>query len=326
MNASFPPGRRRGGRRRPSPAPRMSRGSTSASRRVSANPMEPRNALAELRPDRGALHAHHRHPAAACDAERDRARFALSPFQPAARISPDVGGGFGMKESPFQEHVLACWRRGGSAGRCAGRRRGPRVSSPTPMRATMSRPPSWRWLRMANSSACGCGRWATSAPISRWQAPVSSTNNVGGLAGVYRTPHICTEVTRHLHPYPAHRALSRRRAAGGDLCDGADDRPRRGRDGPGPHRAAPAQHDPAGGDALPDRPRLHLRQRRLPRGTWRWRWRPPIGTASRRGARLRGARPAARHRHRQCHRERRRAAPQARWRKRPRSASIPAAA
>ena len=45
-----------------------------------------------------------------------------------------------------------------------------------------------------------------------WQGPVSSTNNVGGLAGVYRTPAICTEVTgyfTHTQPTAPYRGAGR---------------------------------------------------------------------------------------------------------------------
>ena len=53
---------------------------------------------------------------------------------------------------------------------------------------------------------------------SRLAGPVSSTNDVGGLAGVYRTPHICTKVRgifTHTQPTAPYRGAG---AAGGDLC------------------------------------------------------------------------------------------------------------
>jgi carbon-monoxide dehydrogenase large subunit len=49
-----------------------------------------------------------------------------------------------------------------------------------------------------------------------WQRPVSSTNNVGDLAGVYRTPAICTEVRGSLSntqpPRPIAAPAGRRRS------------------------------------------------------------------------------------------------------------------
>ena len=82
-------------------------------------------------------------------------------------------------------------------------------------------------------------------------------------------------VERLSHPGDRHRredgvdqhgaawALSRRRTAGGDLPDRAADRRRGAADGHRPRVAAPAQSDPAEGDALQDAERTDLRQRRV---------------------------------------------------------------
>jgi hypothetical protein len=75
--------------------------------RVSANPMEPRNALASYDPveERYTLTTGTQLPHVM---RNEIAEFALKiPTNRLRIISPDVGGGFGMKESPFQEHVLA---------------------------------------------------------------------------------------------------------------------------------------------------------------------------------------------------------------------------
>ena len=83
-----------------------------------------------------------------------------------------------------------------------------------------------------------------------------------------------------LHQHGADRALSRRRAAGGELRARA-----RGRGGRARHRhrsgqAAAAQSDPGLGDAVQDRGRHHLRQRRFRSRSSTRRWRLPTTTAS----------------------------------------------
>jgi carbon-monoxide dehydrogenase large subunit len=75
--------------------------------RVSANPLEPRNALASYDPveERYTLTTGTQLPHVM---RNEIAEYALKiPSNRLRIISPDVGGGFGMKESPFQEHVLA---------------------------------------------------------------------------------------------------------------------------------------------------------------------------------------------------------------------------
>ncbi len=162
--------------------------------RVSANPLEPRNLLAsyDAAADRYTLVTGTQLPHVM---RNEIAEHALGvPSSRLRIVSPDVGGGFGMKESPFPEHVLAL-----HAARLLGR----------PVRWTASRTESFQsdthardndslaelalsaegdFLALRVTTLCNLGAYLA------WQGPVSSTNNVGGLAGVYRTPHICTEV------------------------------------------------------------------------------------------------------------------------------------
>ncbi|WP_431267738.1 xanthine dehydrogenase family protein molybdopterin-binding subunit [Dankookia sp. P2] len=163
--------------------------------RVSANPMEPRNALAMHDPieDRYTLYTGTQLPHVM---RNEIAEFALGiPSNRLRIVSPDVGGGFGMKESPFPEHVLCL---------LAARRLG------RPVRWTATRTESFlsdshardnvstAELAVAADGTFLAMRVRTLSNMGAylaWQGPVSSTNNVGGLAGVYRTPHICTAVT-----------------------------------------------------------------------------------------------------------------------------------
>jgi carbon-monoxide dehydrogenase large subunit len=180
--------------------------------RVSANPMEPRNALASYDPveERWTLTTGTQLPHVM---RNEIAEFALK--VPSGRlrvISPDVGGGFGMKESPFQEHVLCL-----HAAKLLGR----------PVRWTATRSESFladthardnlsiaelaldrdgTFLAFRVRTLCNVGAYLA------WQGPVSATNNVGGLAGVYRTPHIFTEVRcilTHTQPTAPYRGAGR---------------------------------------------------------------------------------------------------------------------
>ncbi|MBX6373759.1 MAG: xanthine dehydrogenase family protein [Acetobacteraceae bacterium] len=180
--------------------------------RVSANPMEPRNALATHDPveDRYTLVTGTQLPHVM---RNEIAIHALKvPSNRLRVISPDVGGGFGMKESPFQEYVLAL-----HAAKRLGR----------PVRWTATRTESFladthardnistaelaldadgTFLALRVRTLCNLGAYLA------WQGPVSSTNNVGGLAGVYRTPHICTEVRgifTHTQPTAPYRGAGR---------------------------------------------------------------------------------------------------------------------
>lgn len=162
--------------------------------RVSANPLEPRNLLASYDPaeERYTLVTGTQLPHVM---RNEIAEFALKvPSNRLRVISPDVGAGFGMKENSFPEHVLAL-----HAAKLLCR----------PVRWTATRTESFLadthardndsvaelalsaegdFLGLRVSTLCNVGGYLA------WQGPVSSTNNVGGLAGVYRTPAICTEV------------------------------------------------------------------------------------------------------------------------------------
>ena len=111
-------------------------------------------------------------------------------------VAPDVGGGFGLKEAPFPEYVLAMIgaKRIGRTGAVDGRaRRSLSFRLPRP-RQLFDRRHSVSTKRDISSRSRSIPS-PISAPISRRTGLHVSTNNLGGLAGVYRTPHIHSRVT-----------------------------------------------------------------------------------------------------------------------------------
>jgi carbon-monoxide dehydrogenase large subunit len=180
--------------------------------RVSANPMEPRNALASYDPveERYTLTTGTQLPHVM---RNEIAEFALKiPTNKLRIISPDVGGGFGMKESPFQEHVLALhgakrlgrpvrWTATRTESFLADTHARDNVST-----AELALAADGSFLGFRVHTLCNVGAYLA------WQGPVSATNNVGGLAGVYRTPHIFTEVRcifTHTQPTAPYRGAGR---------------------------------------------------------------------------------------------------------------------
>jgi aerobic carbon-monoxide dehydrogenase large subunit len=180
--------------------------------RVSANPMEPRCLLASHDPieDRYTLHVGTQLPHVM---RNEIAEYALGiPANRLRIVSPDVGGGFGMKESPFPEHALALHaaKRLGRPVRWAATRTESFLSD-THARdnlstAELALSAEGEFLAFRVTTLCNLGAYLA------WQGPVSSTNNVGGLAGVYRTPVICTEVRgvfTHTQPTAPYRGAGR---------------------------------------------------------------------------------------------------------------------
>src|SRR5918997_481515 len=180
--------------------------------RVSANPIEPRHAIGMYDPveDRYTLYAGTQIP------HRLRQELAEKTFGiPLHRlrvVSPDVGGAFGMKGSPFPEYVLVLW-----AARRVGR----------PVRWTATRGESFLSdyhardnlstveLALAADGTFKALRIRTLAGLGAYLAfntAHPSTNNLGGLAGTYRTPHIHAEVLgvfTHTQPQAPYRGAGR---------------------------------------------------------------------------------------------------------------------
>ena len=163
--------------------------------RVSANPIEPRNAAGWYDPheERYVLYAGTQGPH---KLKSELAETALNiPAHQLRVVSPDMGGAFGMKNSPFPEYGLLLW-----AARMVG----------GPVRWTATRAESFLsdYHARDNDSTVelaldGDGiflglRIRTVANLGAYlgfNTPHPSTNNLGGLAGTYRTPQIHAEVT-----------------------------------------------------------------------------------------------------------------------------------
>ena len=157
--------------------------------------MEPRNAVGLYDPieDRFTLHAGVQSPHNIRSSLADH--LLKIPASHLRAVSPDVGGAFGMKGSPYPEHGLVLW-----AAKRVGR----------PVRWTATRGESFMsdFHARDNVSTVELAldadgiflalRIHTQANLGAYlgfNTPHSSTNNLGGLAGVYRTPAIHAEVT-----------------------------------------------------------------------------------------------------------------------------------
>ncbi len=162
--------------------------------RVSANPLEPRGAIGAWDDGEGrwtlisGVQIPHKIRSELA------ARTLRVPDNRLRLISPDLGGAFGMKGSPTQEHALVLW-----AARLLGR----------PVRWVAERTESFlsdfhardndsvAELALAEDGTFLALRIRTVANLGAYLAfntPHSPTNNLGGLAGVYRTPAISAEV------------------------------------------------------------------------------------------------------------------------------------
>jgi carbon-monoxide dehydrogenase large subunit len=162
--------------------------------RVSANPLEPRGAIGQWDEGEGrwTLITGVQIP------HKIRSELAAKtlhvPDNRLRLISPDMGGAFGMKGSPTQEHALVLW-----ASRLLDR----------PVRWIADRTESFLsdFHARDNDSVVELAldaegtflalRIRTTANLGAYLAfntPHSPTNNLGGLAGTYRTPAILAEV------------------------------------------------------------------------------------------------------------------------------------
>jgi len=162
--------------------------------RVSANPIEPRTAIGKFdRADgRYTLYASTQAPH---KIRTELAEFTMRiPANQLRVISPDVGGGFGMKGSPYPEYALVMW-----AAKKIGR----------PVKWTASRTESFlsdfhardNFTRVelaldqrGHFMALRVKGLGNLGAYLAFNTPHPSAGNLGGLAGVYRTPHIHAEI------------------------------------------------------------------------------------------------------------------------------------
>jgi aerobic carbon-monoxide dehydrogenase large subunit len=184
--------------------------------RVSANPMEPRAAIGfyDSADDKYTLYAGVQSP------HRLRSELAQNVLcVPEGRlrvISPDMGGGFGMRGTPFVEHALVLWaaKRIGRPVRYTATRSESLATDyharDNVARSELALDETGRFLGMRVSSQANLGGYLSHS------GPHSPTNNLGGLAGVYTTPAIFAEVRgvyTHTSPTAAYRGAGRPEAS-----------------------------------------------------------------------------------------------------------------
>ena len=161
--------------------------------RITTNPMETRAAIAEwdVAEQRWTLRSGAQGP----HALRDNLAAVLGATASALRVvAPDMGGAFGLRSHPTQEQAVLLW-----AARRLERRlrwsadRSEALQSDAHARDNVSTVE----LALDAQGIFLALRIRTIANLGAYLAllgPHSSTNNLGGLAGVYRTPAICAEV------------------------------------------------------------------------------------------------------------------------------------
>lgn len=131
-------------------------------------------------------------------------------------ISPDMGGGFGMRGSTFAEHGLVLWaaKRTGRPVRFTATR-SEALSSDYHARDNVSKTAlaldkDGKFLAFRISTDAALGGFLSNA------GPHSPTNNLGGLSGVYTTPHVHAEargVYTHTSPTATYRGAGRPEAS-----------------------------------------------------------------------------------------------------------------
>lgn len=180
--------------------------------RVSANPMETRNAIGLFDPieERYTLHAGVQIP------HKIRTELAERTLGVASQrlrvVSPDMGGGFGMKGSPYPEHALVLWAAAvtGRPVRWVAGRAESFLSdfhardNDSVVELALSRDGIFQALRIRTIANMGA--------YLGFNTPHSSTNNLGGLAGMYRTPAIHVDVRgvfTHTQPTAPYRGAGR---------------------------------------------------------------------------------------------------------------------
>jgi aerobic carbon-monoxide dehydrogenase large subunit len=180
--------------------------------RVSANTLEPRNAMGSYDPieDRYTLVSGVQIPHK-IRAEIAEGTLGIDPMR-LHLISPDVGGAFGMKGSPFPEHILVLWaaRRVGRPVRWTATRSESFLAdfhardNHTTASLALSREGKFLGLQVRTHANLGA--------YLAFNTPHSPTNNLGGLSGVYTTPAIHAEVMgmfTHTQPTAPYRGAGR---------------------------------------------------------------------------------------------------------------------
>ncbi|MGG5807959.1 xanthine dehydrogenase family protein molybdopterin-binding subunit [Falsiroseomonas sp. CW058] len=160
--------------------------------RVSASPMEPRAALAEwdAAEERWTLRTGTQQP----HGLRDTIAPVLKASPAQIRVvAGDMGGGFGLRSNPMAEHAVLMWaaRKLGRPVRWTGDRfevlAGEAHARDNDSTVELALDAEGRFLALRIRTVAALGAYLA------LMTPHSSTNNLGGLAGVYRTPAIFAE-------------------------------------------------------------------------------------------------------------------------------------
>jgi len=184
--------------------------------RVSANPMEPRNAIGSFDPGtrRYTLYTGTQDPHwVRQEFSDDVLKIPTSDLQ---IIAPDCGGAFGMKQGVFPESILVLW-----AARHLGRpvrwqcERNEALAcdhhardNVTTVQLALDAQGTFLGLKVETIANLGAYLGA--------YGPHSPTNNLGSLSGTYRTPHIYAHVTgvfSHTSPTSPYRGAGRPEAS-----------------------------------------------------------------------------------------------------------------
>lgn len=180
--------------------------------RVSANPLEPRNTIGSYDPieERYTLIAGVQIPHKIRSEIAERT-LGIDPMR-LRLISPDVGGAFGMKGSPFPEHILVLWaaKRLGRPVRWTATRSESFLSDfharDNHTTATLALDRNGKFLGLKVRTHANLGAYLA------FNTPHSPTNNLGGLSGVYTTRSIHAEVMgmfTHTQPTAPYRGAGR---------------------------------------------------------------------------------------------------------------------
>ncbi len=163
--------------------------------RITANPMEPRAAVGRFdrRDGRWTLYGNVQHPhtvrSVICGS------VLKVPEHRLRIVAADVGGSFGMKGMVHPENVQVLWaaRKVGRPVRWTGTRSegllGDAQARDNVSTARLALDADGRFLALRVSTLVNLGAYLSI------YGPHCGTNNLGGLAGVYTTPHIHTDVT-----------------------------------------------------------------------------------------------------------------------------------
>jgi carbon-monoxide dehydrogenase large subunit len=179
--------------------------------RITANPMEPRAAIAEWDPgsERFTLRSGLQNPHVVRDLT---AAILALPSGSLRVISPDMGGAFGMRGQPTQEHaaLLFAARALLRPVRWAATRSEAIQSDPhardQASTVELALDPDGHFLALRCRTVANMGAYLA------LMGPLPPTNNLGGLAGVYRTPAIAAEVIgvfTHTQPTAPYRGAGR---------------------------------------------------------------------------------------------------------------------